>query len=455
MIRNTLIAAIVLAAAWAAGAKNVDLVTLPRRDSVQLTIYNSEDITLVKETRYITVKRGANKLQFSWANTLIDPTSVEFRPLEQQEKIELADTVFPGSKPQHLIWNIDSKFEGQVKVQVSYFTSGLTWNMDYVSLCDPAEQNMQFRGYVRVYNNSGEQYENAQVRLIVGEINLVEKIAELARRYGIPVPAAGAPMHSDLRRKVALESMDRAEKAAFAAGGAGAVTDSRARLKAIVKEGISEYFMFTVEGTETIRNGWSKRMRAVKADEVKFETVYRMRSHQYGRRPVRLFIWRNDEEHKLGQCPLPNGRVRVFRDNGKDGLSFLGEQQIRYVPLKARIEVNLGPDDLVVYKTKKLSTERVNFHFRRTNKKEYVDGWNDRQQWADTIRNYRDRDIVFELRRIWDGDVDYESEVRTTLFDYRTTETKLTVKPRSTKEYPCTVVFHNGVNRAQSRVKLK
>jgi len=68
-------------------AKNVDLVTLPARDSVQLTIYNSEDLTLVKETRYVTFKKGVNKLQFSWANTLIDPTSVTFRPLEHKDDV--------------------------------------------------------------------------------------------------------------------------------------------------------------------------------------------------------------------------------------------------------------------------------------------------------------------------------------------------------------------------------
>ena len=37
----------------AAGA--VDLVTLPRREGVQLTIYNSEDITMVREHRLLTV----------------------------------------------------------------------------------------------------------------------------------------------------------------------------------------------------------------------------------------------------------------------------------------------------------------------------------------------------------------------------------------------------------------
>ena len=52
----------------------VDLVTLPTREGTQLTIYNSEDITMVREHRLLTVKEGVNRIQFSWANTLIDPT---------------------------------------------------------------------------------------------------------------------------------------------------------------------------------------------------------------------------------------------------------------------------------------------------------------------------------------------------------------------------------------------
>ena len=135
MTRPTLLALLLLPLlAATANAKNVDLVTLPDREGVQLTIYNSADITLVKERRHVTVKRGKNKLQFSWAGTLIDPSSVEFRPLKHADKVEIADTVFPGQKPQFLLWNIDSRYEGQALVEVSYFTSGLTWNMDYVAV---------------------------------------------------------------------------------------------------------------------------------------------------------------------------------------------------------------------------------------------------------------------------------------------------------------------------------
>jgi len=39
----------------------VDLVTLPTRDTVQLTIYNSADLTLVRESRALTVKEGENE----------------------------------------------------------------------------------------------------------------------------------------------------------------------------------------------------------------------------------------------------------------------------------------------------------------------------------------------------------------------------------------------------------
>jgi len=421
-------------------AKNVDLVTLPSRDTVQLTIYNSEDLTLVKETRHVTLRKGSNQLQFSWANTLIDPTSVTLRPLQHAGEVEIADTVFPGQKPQHLIWNVESGIDGQIAVEVSYFTSGLTWTMDYVGVCDAAETVMDFDGYVRVFNRSGEEYENASVRLIVGKINLVEQIAELARRQGIPMPKPGEPRYRDLRKEAGLrvaaeaaKSMDRTEKK-------------------IVKEGVSEYFMFTVEGEETIRNGWSKRMRAVDADRAAFSIVYRMREHQYGPRPVRFFVWKNDGEHKLGESPLPDGRIRLFRRQG-DGLGFLGEQQVRYVPIDAPVEVNLGPDDLVVYERRRARTIRLNF--RHGGPHDRVKGWDEQTDWVDTIRNYRDKPIMFELHRVWPGDVELGSEMDVDLFDYRTVATAFEVAPRGRTAFPHRVLVHMGTNARQQRVRIR
>ena len=172
---------IMLLAVFAVRAENVDLSTVPARNTVQLTIYNSEDLTLVRETRKVSFKPGANPLQFSWANTLIDPTSVELRFLTHRDKLTLLDTTFPHAKPQMLYWNVQSEMDGEAMIEITYFTSGISWSADYLCIANPAETEMGLEGFVRVYNNSGEEYEDAQVRLVVGRINLVQKIAELAR----------------------------------------------------------------------------------------------------------------------------------------------------------------------------------------------------------------------------------------------------------------------------------
>ena len=133
-----------------ADARNVDLSTVPDRDTVQLTIYNSEDLTLVRETRKVSFKEGSNPLQFSWANTLIDPTSVELRFLTDPDKLEVLDTTFPHDKPQMLYWNVQSEIDGEATVEITYFTSGISWSADYVLVADREETQVGFEGFVRV-----------------------------------------------------------------------------------------------------------------------------------------------------------------------------------------------------------------------------------------------------------------------------------------------------------------
>jgi len=88
-MKKTLILWAGLMTAGAAMGK-VDLVTLPQRDTVQLTIYNSADLTLARETRGLVLDEGANRLQFSWENTLIDPTSLEMSAKANRDQIEIA-----------------------------------------------------------------------------------------------------------------------------------------------------------------------------------------------------------------------------------------------------------------------------------------------------------------------------------------------------------------------------
>src|SRR5437667_4631476 len=193
--------------AWA----RINVVTLPDRHSVQLTIYNSVDLTLVKETRLLTFRKGLNRLEFSWANTLIDPTSVEFRALTHADAVDLLDVSFPPRVTNTLEWRINSDFAGEAQVEIRYFTSGITWSADYVAEANKAEKLIDLAGAVRVANNSGEDYENAQVRLVVGVIRLVEKIIDLAQ----PSRPDSLGRRAGMKQKEQLQEMellDRVDK---------------------------------------------------------------------------------------------------------------------------------------------------------------------------------------------------------------------------------------------------
>ena len=432
---------LLLAVASVARARNVDLTTVPPRDAVQLTIYNSEDLTLVREYRSLTLRKGINRIQYAWANTLIDPTSVDLRPLDHEADIEILDTTFLHDKPHTCLWNIESKLEGQVRFQVTYFTSGISWAADYVATADQAEQTMAFDGYVRITNRSGEEYDNAQIRLVVGVVNLVEKIQDLARR-GVKVPAPGQPIPAPLRARVMQEAMQRAEKSADAAGATAPPE--------ILKEGLSEYFIYTVQGSWTVPNGWSKRLVSFQARDVAFDILYRLRPHQYGPRPIRFFLFKNDTEHKLGTSPLPDGIVRTFRDNGRDGLSYLGQTKINYVPTKDDIELNVGTDDEVVHQRTRMGVERFNFTFVHNN----VAGWDEKRSVREEIRNYKAKAIRMEVRHVLDGDIDLSAE-DATLHDYRTVQFVRTVRPRQTLVWHYTYIQHCGRNAKQNRVKAR
>ena len=444
-----------------AHARNVDLSTVPTRDTVQLTIYNSEDLTLVRETRTVTFKKGSNPLQFSWAGTLIDPTSVELKFISRPDELEVLDTTFPHDKPQMLYWNVESEFDGEAKIEISYFTSGITWSADYLCIADINEKNVDLEGFVRVYNRSGEEYEDAQIRLVVGTINLVEKIAQLAGE--LQRSGSGRQLRRDelrlgaIRRTLSEKDQD-------------GKTSPRSREKQVIKEGLSEYFIYTIEGAETIRNGWSKRMRSFEGQTVPMRIAYRYRPRQYGDQLVRVLVITNDKASHLGTTPLPDGVVRVLRENGRDGLSYLGEQRVKYIPIGDKIEINLAADPEVTFELVKRKVFRDEIWLRvngfnvyrriedaagRVEVNSTVAGWRDHELFSQRIVNHSRKPIDVEVRREFDGDVEFRSRLEPVLHDYRTVQFSRTIKPGEKAELHFEIARRHGHGATQSRVTIQ
>jgi len=464
-LRHLLSVAALASAVTLAAARNVDLSTVPQRNTVQLTIYNSEDLTLVRETRVLTFKEGVNPLQFSWANTLIDPTSVELAFRTHPDQLTVLDTTFPHDKPQMLYWNVQSDFDGEATVEITYFTSGISWSADYVGLANADETQMHLDGFVRIQNRSGEQYENAQIRLVVGTINLVEKIAQLAQIPMDKVREMPANEAAAFRRAVAKDAMSapRPEGKADIAGG-------RLEEAEIIKEGLSEYFIYTIEGAQTVPDTWSKRMRSFEGSAVPFRIQYRYRPVEYGDCLVRLYLLTNDAASGLGTTPLPDGMVRIFRDNGRDGLSFLAAQPIKYIPIGDKIELNLGPDPEVIFELIKRRAYRDNIWmhvsgadvFRRVDDgavqidiNSAVAGWDDHEVFTQRIRNYSAKPIDVEIRRAYPGHVLFRSTLAAKLHDFQTVELTTSVPRGQRVDLPFEIVRHQGRNAKQNNVTLE
>ena len=391
LVIPALLASLACSQAWA----GIDLVTLPDRDSVQLTIYNSADLTLVRDVRKLTLKKGINKLSFGWANTLIDPTSLELRAIKDPDKVNLLDVTYPPRMNTVGVWTVQSEIEGEAPVEITFFTSGITWQSFYMATLTPDEKQMRLQGYVRVTNRSGEDYANAQTRLIVGKINLLDQIAQLARRrypYGSPRPY----------RHGFREGYVGGKGGRLMLPTSGVVLDKVAEgeeraAKEIKKEGLSEYFLYSIEGTETILNGWAKRLSSFEADAVPVVNLYKYEEERYGRKVIRFLYLKNDKEHKLGDTPLPGGLIKVYRTVDQENhLSYEGADNTKYIPVGQKVELNIGATRKVSVEPKMMNVKYEKHTFDR---KGNINGWDEVQDWKVEVKNHRGVPVRVKITR--------------------------------------------------------
>jgi hypothetical protein len=430
----------------------VDLVTLPSRDTVQLSIYNSADMTLVRESRALTLKDGKNALQFSWENTLIDPTSLEMLPKANADKIDIAELVYPPRVKNLGLWNINSGVGGKVPVEITYLTSGLSWRAFYMGTLTEDEKTMRLQGYVRVTNNSGEDYENAQTRLIVGKVHILDEIAELARRehpYGRP----GVPGPVDTYGRAAGMAGGRPKRLMMEMEAAAFDMSAPAEPKQIAKEGLSEYFLYTIEGTETIPTGWSKRLLSFDTDDVPVVNLYKFEQQRYGNSVVRFLSFKNDKEHELGETPIPGGLLKVYRNIGNAGhLSYTGQSSFKYIPVDEDVELNLGAVANVVVEPKLMNFETENYRF---DSRGNVSGWDEIRTFAIEVRNSRQIPAKVEIRRNFDTQywdltrADNSGSFEKT--DLDTVKFVLTLGPGSTRKFEYTLRTYQGARQADWR----
>ena len=214
-----------------------------------------------------------------------------------------------------LVWLLDAA-EGRRTVEVSYLTKGMTWRADYVMVVNDADTRADLTGWVTLDNRSGASSQNAQLKLVAGDVQRVRD--EIGR-------ARSAPQ--------AMRVLAEADQL-------------------MTEEGLFEYHLYTLQRPTGVLNNEQKQVTLLEASGIALQKrlvlagdPYRYRTQlgdMASNEKVSVFLeFTNSESSQLGM-PLPKGIVRVYKADRAGAQQFIGEDRIDHTPRDETLRIKMG-----------------------------------------------------------------------------------------------------------------
>ena len=387
---------------------------------VQITIYNN-NLGLIKDTRKVSLPLGQGELRFMDVASHIMPVTVHakslnyaeaFTVLEQnyeydlmnanklldkyvgkkiklidfnkfQDRKEVVEAILlsnnqgqiykindeiylghPGFKilpkiPENLIakptltWLFQNDSKNAHQLEVSYLTNNINWRADYVLLLHQDDMLSDLTGWVTLDNRSGATYKEARLKLVAGEVHRVE---------------------------------DRFDRKVYAMK-----ETARAAAPQFKEKSFFEYHIYDLERKTTIKNKQTKQISLLEANQVKVQkellvygiTSYFKRKYQekIPRQPVNVYIkFINAKENNLGM-PLPEGIIRLYKEDDDESLQFIGEDRIEHTPKDEEITLKIGEAFDVV-------AERTQTDYKRISTRLYE------SEWEIILKNHKQKQVT-------------------------------------------------------------
>ena len=276
----------------------IKLITLPVRQRVEIQLDNP-GATLVEEERIVPLVKGLNQVDFSWANTQIDPNTIVFRmipragapeggapqpdaPPGKPLDVKVLSVSYPPNEAA-LVWQVASSDSGSARVRISYLLGNLTKSFNYRAVASHDEKTLTLREYMRLQNLANEEF-----------------------------------------------------------GSTG------------LWAGFGPSFLKPIGLNET------KEMLVEKLESVPIKKTYTCDPQEFGYldEPQKKllvpmhYVLKNDKANNLGTAPLQFGKVRIFQDDGRGSTAFLGEDWGKFTPLDDEMPLSIGiAQDVVVKRT--------------------------------------------------------------------------------------------------------
>lgn len=252
-----------------------------------------------------------------------------------------------------LVWQVENSGPKNHNVEVSYLTGGVNWHAEYVAVADPQDKQIDLSGWVSIENQSGTTYQNAKLKLVAGDVNIVEEgpVRAFAEDRML-MKAAAAPQFE--------------EKSFF------------------------EYHLYTLQRRATVKDNQIKQISLFPPSRTSVQKLFLYDGAQYGEKVRVQLEFKNSKKDGLGM-PLPKGKIRVYKEDTDGSLEFIGEDMIDHTPSDEKVRIYLGNAfDLVGERVQK-ATRKISNRSReedyeiklRNHKKEAVEIVVSERFWGD------------------------------------------------------------------------
>jgi len=228
-------------------------------------------------------------------------------------------------KPQ-LSWLVNATRSGTHETEISYLASQISWDCNYVALLNEKDTRLDLTGWVTLKNRSGTSFTNAGLKLVAGDVSLVENQQQVYGRAAKSMVADEVSAQQFVQKEFfeyKLYSLQRRTD----------IGDNETKQVELTSaSGVTTKKVFIYDGLADVWRSWWRNYSY--RDQGSFG--------QQSNPKVGVFVtFKNEEEAGLG-IPLPKGKVRVYKrdDEGKE--QFIGEDQIDHTPKDEEVKLYLG-----------------------------------------------------------------------------------------------------------------
>lgn len=251
-----------------------------------------------------------------------------------------------------LAWLYDNRSSTAHNIEVSYLTNNISWKADYIVILKKNDTKTDISGWVTLDNKSGATYKNASLKLVAGNVN----IPEPAPRY----------------KNMALAAMEPAAVRGFE------------------EKAFFEYHIYSLQRKTTVKDKQTKQVNLLEVNDVdaKKEMLVTGEKYYYSgnyrselpRQPVYVYlIIRNSKENNLGM-PLPEGTMRVYKQDQDSSLQFIGEDRIEHTPKDENVKLKIGEAFDVVARRVQTDYREITTQLHET-------------EWEITISNHKEEEV--------------------------------------------------------------